>query len=125
MLNKVRTPVTGPYAADAIVDVRVPVMADVGAREDEEYVARVVARIVEPKTDYRCLTVLLIDRLKNDEVMEVKMATVVALGQYGPDAREAVMYLRELAGKFDPKKSKEAQTIQETLKLIGAAKKKG
>jgi len=67
---------------------------------------------------------LLIDRLKNDNSMVVKMATVVSLGQYGADAKEAVPPLRELATKFDAKKSKDGQTIQATLKLITGSKKK-
>src|SRR6478672_881951 len=37
---------------------------------------------------------LLVDRLSNDSSMDVKMATVVALGQFGGDAKEAVAPLR-------------------------------
>ena len=40
---------------------------------------------------------LLIDRLKNDSAMAVKMASVVALGQFGPDAKEALPPLREMS----------------------------
>jgi HEAT repeat protein len=67
---------------------------------------------------------VLIDRLKNDDKMDVKLAIVVALGQYGPDARDAVTPLRELAKKFDAKKSKEGQTIQNSLQMITMQKKK-
>jgi HEAT repeat protein len=67
---------------------------------------------------------LLVDRLKNDEIMDVKLATVVALGQFGAEAKEALSPLRELASKFDAKKSKEGQTIAATIKLITGAKKK-
>jgi HEAT repeat protein len=67
---------------------------------------------------------LLVDRLKNDSSMDVKMATVVALGQYGSDAKEAVPALNELRGKFNSKKSKEAQTIMNTLQMITGKKKK-
>lgn len=67
---------------------------------------------------------LLIDRMKNDAKMDVKMAIVVALGQYGPDATSAVQPLRDLAKKFDAKKSKEGQTIQNSIQLITMKKKK-
>jgi HEAT repeat protein len=69
---------------------------------------------------------ILIDRLKNDSVMDVKIATVIALGQYGVEAKDAEKPLRELLKKFDPKKSKEAPTIQNALQAItGMKKKKG
>jgi HEAT repeat protein len=67
---------------------------------------------------------LLIDRLKNDAVIDVKLATVVALGQFGGEAKDALPPLRELASKFDAKKSKEGQTIMATIKMISGAKKK-
>jgi len=67
---------------------------------------------------------VLIDRLKNDTVMEVKLATVVALGQFGSEAKAALPDLRELATKFDTKKSKDGQTIMTAIQMIGAAKKK-
>jgi HEAT repeat protein len=67
---------------------------------------------------------VLIDRLKNDEKMDVKMAAVVALGQFGPDATAALQPLRDLAKKFDAKKSKEGQTIQNSIQLISLKKKK-
>lgn len=67
---------------------------------------------------------LLIDRLKNDSVMSVKMASVVALGQYGPNAKDALPPLRELGKKFDAKKSKEGQTIQNSIMAISGKKKK-
>jgi hypothetical protein len=58
--------------------------------------------------------------------MDVKMATVIALGQYGVEAKDAEKPLRELLKKFDPKKSKEAPTIQNALQAItGMKKKKG
>ncbi len=68
---------------------------------------------------------LLIGRLKNDSAMSVKMASVVALGQYGPDAKDALPPLRELGKKFDAKKSKEGQTIQNSVMAISGKKKKG
>ena len=67
---------------------------------------------------------LLIDRLKNDSSMDVKLATVVALGQFGGDAKDALPDLRELGKKFDAKKSKDGQTIMTTIQLISGAKKK-
>ena len=68
---------------------------------------------------------LLLDRLKaSDEAMEVKMASVVALGQFGGDAKEAVPALRELGSKFDAKKSKEGQTIMTAIQMINGGKKK-
>jgi len=67
---------------------------------------------------------LLIDALKNDKVMEVKLASVVALGQYGGDAKEAIPALRDLATKFDAKKSKEGQTIMTAIQMINGGKKK-
>jgi HEAT repeat protein len=67
---------------------------------------------------------LLIDRMKNDAKMDVKLAIAVALGQYGPDATSAVQPLRDLAKKFDAKKSKEGQTIQNSIQLITMKKKK-
>ena len=67
---------------------------------------------------------ILIDRLKNDSAMDVKMASVVALGQFGGDAREALPDLRELGKKFDAKKSKEGQTIMTTIQIISMGKKK-
>lgn len=69
----------------------------------------------------------LIDRLKNDEIMDVKMATVVALGQFGAEARDALPSLRQMAAKFDTKAAKRsaaAQTIQTAIKSISGAKKK-
>src|SRR5688572_29316722 len=68
---------------------------------------------------------LLIDRLKNDTSMDVKIASVVALGQYGGAAKAALPDLRELLKKFDPKKSKEGPTIQNSIQLISMSKKKG
>jgi HEAT repeat protein len=67
---------------------------------------------------------VLIDRLKNDASMDVKLASVIALGQFGSDAKAALPDLRDLAKKFDAKKSKDGQTIMTTIQLIGAAKKK-
>ena len=76
------------------------------------------------RPDAEAMVPLLIDRLTNDSVLEVKMASVVALGQSGADAKDAVPALRELGKKFDAKKSKDGQTIMATLKLISGAKKK-
>jgi HEAT repeat protein len=67
---------------------------------------------------------ILIDRLRTDDKMDVKLAIVVALGQYGPDAKDAVKPLQDLAKKFDAKKSKEGQTIQNSIQLITMKKKK-
>jgi len=69
---------------------------------------------------------LLIERLTKDSSKDVKMAAVVALGQFGPDAKEAVPPLREYGKMFDAKKSKDGQTIMSALQSItGAKKKKG
>ncbi len=70
---------------------------------------------------------LLLDRLKNDEVMDVKMATVVALGQYGAEAKEALPTLKDMAKKYDTKAAKasaESKTIQAAITQISGAKKK-
>ncbi len=70
---------------------------------------------------------VLISRLKADDVFDVKMAIVVALGQFAGEARDALPPLREMAAKYDTKaakKSKDAQTIQNTIKSISGAKKK-
>jgi HEAT repeat protein len=70
---------------------------------------------------------MFIDRLKNDEVADVKMAIVVALGQYGGDAKDALPPLREMYAKFDTKaakKSANASTIDSAIKLINGGKKK-
>ena len=68
---------------------------------------------------------LLIDHLKSEtEDKDVKMATVVALGQYGPDAKAALQPLRDYLKKFDAKKSKEGQTIQNAIQAISMTKKK-
>jgi HEAT repeat protein len=68
---------------------------------------------------------LLIKRLKaEEEAKDVKMAAVVALGQYGPEAKEALPPLRDYLKKFDAKKSKEGQTIQNAIMAISMKKKK-
>ncbi len=68
---------------------------------------------------------LLIEHLKSEsEEKEVKMSVVVALGQYGPDAKEALPPLRDFLKKFDAKKSKDGQTIQNAIQLITMVKKK-
>jgi HEAT repeat protein len=68
---------------------------------------------------------LLIDHLKSEtEEKDVRMAAVVALGQYGPDAKDALPPLRDYLKKFDAKKSKDGQTIQNAIQLISMAKKK-
>ena len=71
---------------------------------------------------------VLIDRIKSDsEVKDVKMAVVVALGQYGSDAKDALPKLREMLAKFDTKAAKkgmDAQTIQAAITSISGAKKK-
>jgi hypothetical protein len=67
---------------------------------------------------------LLTKTVKDDKVMDVRLAATVALGQYGPDAKEALPTLRQFAGEFaDKKKSQEAQTIQQALKSISGKKK--
>ena len=65
----------------------------------------------------------LIRNLADSNTYYAQMAAE-ALGNIGPVAKEAVPALRELAAKFDNKKSKEGQTIMATLKLISGAKKK-
>lgn len=68
---------------------------------------------------------VLIDRLKTDDKMDVKLAIVVALGQFGPDARDALPTLRELQKKFDAKKmAKDFGTIQNSIQAITMMKKK-
>jgi HEAT repeat protein len=67
---------------------------------------------------------LLTGVVKNDKAMDVKLAAVVALGQFGGEARSAVPALRELAGKFDNKKSSQFQTVQAAIKNITGKKKK-
>lgn len=69
---------------------------------------------------------VLIDKLKTDTSADVKLATVVALGQYGPDAKEALQPIREYGKKFDPKKSKEGQAaITAVGQITMKPKKKG
>ena len=68
---------------------------------------------------------LLIQHLKSDkEDKEVRMSTVVALGQYGPDAKDALPPLRDYLKQFDAKKSKEGPTIQTAIQMISMTKKK-
>ncbi|HZZ78996.1 MAG TPA: HEAT repeat domain-containing protein [Gemmataceae bacterium] len=68
---------------------------------------------------------LLIKRLRaEEEQKDVKMAAVVALGQYGPEAKEALQPLRDYLKKFDAKKSKDGQTIQNAIMTISQKKKK-
>src|SRR5437899_1673837 len=61
---------------------------------------------------------LLVKTVKNDKVLDVRLAATVALSQYGPDAREALPTLREFASEFNNKKAVEAQTIQAAIKTI-------
>jgi hypothetical protein len=52
---------------------------------------------------------------------------VVALGQFGPDAKDALPTLREMMTKFDTKaakKSTDAQTINNAIQSINGTKKK-
>lgn len=68
---------------------------------------------------------LFIEHLNSEsEEKDVKMSVVVALGQYGPDAKDAVPSLRDYLKKFDAKKSKDGQTIQNAIQLITMTKKK-
>lgn len=68
---------------------------------------------------------ILIEHLKSEsEDKDVRMSAVVALGQYGPDAKEALPPLRDYLKKFDAKKSKDGQTIQNAIQLISMTKKK-
>jgi len=55
------------------------------------------------------------------------MAAVVALGQFGPDSKDALPKLREMLAKFDTKAAKkgtEAQTIKAAIESISGVKKK-
>lgn len=67
---------------------------------------------------------LLVETIKTDKAMDVKLAAVVAVGQFGKDARQALPALRELAGKFENKKSMEFQTVQAAIKNVAGGKKK-
>ncbi len=68
---------------------------------------------------------ILIDKLKTDTSMDVKLASATALGLYGPEAKNALQPLRDLAKKFDPKKSKEGPIIQTAISRITLKTKKG
>ena len=99
--------------------------------KDKEKIVRVAAARalgnIQPM-DVAGTVTLMHDRLKNDAATDVKMAIVIALGQFGPDAKEALPTLREMLSKFDTKaakKSTEAQTLQSAINLITAKKKKG
>ncbi len=65
---------------------------------------------------------ILIDALK-DKALEVNLAAVFALGQYGVEARSALPALREFANKKDDKKIK--LIVFAAIKEITGAKKKG
>jgi HEAT repeat protein len=68
---------------------------------------------------------VLIDRLKDKkEAKDVKVAVAIALGQFGGEAKDALPLLRDFAKEFDAKKSKDGQTIMNSIKLISGAKKK-
>jgi HEAT repeat protein len=66
----------------------------------------------------------LIERLNSESAMDVKLATVDALAQYGKDAADALEPLREMAKKFDAKKSKEGQILMSAIQVISGSKKK-
>ena len=107
--------------ADAVEPLKKALQKDIDAKV-RAAAARALGDIhTEPETTVP----ILIERLKDDSKMDVKLAIVVALGQYGPDASAAVKPLREMLKKFDPKKSKEGQTIQFSLQSITMKKKKG
>ncbi len=106
--------------ADAVEPLKKSVQKDVDAK-----VRAAAARALgDIHMDAEGTVPILVERLKTDDKMDVKMAIVIALGQFGPDAKEALPALRELQKKFDPKKSKEAPTIQNTIQLITMMKKK-
>jgi len=119
MLGK-RGGINAPDVEDAVEPLRRALQKDADAKV-RAAAARALGDIhTQPEDNVPAL----IDRLKNDEKMDVKMAVVVALGQFGPDAKDAVKPLQELAKKFDLKKSKEGQTIQNSIQLITMKKKK-
>lgn len=66
---------------------------------------------------------LLTKTVKDDKVMDVRLAATVALGQYGADAKEALPTLREFAGEIKDKKSQQAQTVAAAMKSINGKKK--
>jgi HEAT repeat protein len=120
MIGK-RGGVSAPDVADAIEPLQKTLEKDIDAKV-RAAAARALGDI-HPQPEKTIP--ILIDRVKGDSAMEVKIASAIALGQYGPDAREAVGPLRELQKKFDPKKmAKDFQTIQNSLQAIGAGKKK-
>lgn len=105
---------------DAVGPLRTIVQKDADAK-----VRAAAARALgDIHTDSEGTVPILIDRLKTDDKMDVKIAIAIALGQYGPDAKDALPPLRDLAKKFDAKKSKEGQTIQNSISLITLVKKK-
>ena len=105
---------------DAIEPLKTTLQKDIEAKV-RAAAARALGNIKPPATD---MVPLFIDRVKNDKANEVKLASTVALGQYGPEAKTALPALREFAAKFDNKKSADAQTVTAAIKSISGKKKK-
>ncbi len=104
---------------DAIETLKTTLQKDVESKV-RAAAAAALGNIKPPADD---MVPLFIDRVKNDKANEVKLASTVALGQYGADAKSAVPVLREFSAKFDNKKSAEVQTIAAAIKSITGKKK--
>ncbi len=119
MLGK-RGGINAKDVEEAVEPLRVSLQKDIDARVR----AAAAGALGDIHAEADTTVPILIDRMKNDAKMDVKMAIVVALGQYGPDAKDAVGPLKDLLKKFDAKKSNEGKAIQNSLQLITMKKKK-
>ena len=104
---------------DAIETLKTTLQKDVESKV-RAAAATALGNIKPPADD---MVPLFIDRVKNDKAKEVQLASTVALGQYGAEAKSALPTLREFSGKFDNKKSADAQTITAAIKSISGKKK--
>jgi len=66
---------------------------------------------------------LLTQTVKDDKVLDVRLAATTALGQYGAEAKSALPVLRSFAGEIKDKKAPAAQTITAAIKMISGKKK--
>ncbi len=66
---------------------------------------------------------LLARTVKEDKVLDVRLAATGALGQYGAEAKSALPVLRSFAGEFKQKKSPQRQRITAAIKMISGKRK--
>src|ERR1019366_3848340 len=116
----------GGINANDVEDAVEPLKKALEKDKDADVRAKAARALGTIHADAEGTVPLLIGRLKDDSAMAVKMASVVALGQFGPDAKDALPPLREMMAKFDTKaakKSNDAQTINNAIQAISGAKK--